>query len=271
MPSYFAIAASLLAGGLLACGDGRAPPAGDATGGDAAGLATFSVVGTVEDLSGEAIVDMFVTVSTEYCIPDRTDSAGAFEVQKVSPGSKRLVTYGETSEGGLIASVAVAFESDGDHALSEPLVLPRLTETWPLEEGAAAEQVVTTSHGLILTVPAGALRLAPFAPAELQVARVPAGKAPPFIPDGVVLVDLFALHPILSTLDPPAAVSFPPDTGLPAGTPVIFHALDYETGWLAPAATGVVDAGGRAVTGEGQGLSELTWLGLSVGSSVGDN
>ena len=90
-------------------------------------------------------------------------------------------------------------------------------------------------------------------------------QAPAFVPDGVALVDLFVLHPILSTIDPPASVTFPADTGLAPGTSVVFHSLDYDTGQLVAVATGVVDADGRPASAEGLGLAELTWVGLSVG------
>ena len=101
-------------------------------------------------------------------------------------------------------------------------------------------------------------------PDELQVARVAISDAPPIAPPGVELVDLFVLHPILSPIDPPAAIAFPADTGLAPGTRVTFHALDYELGQLVPVASGEVDAEGRAVSDEGQGIPELTWVGLSV-------
>lgn len=96
------------------------------------------------------------------------------------------------------------------------------------------------------------------------MARVPVDEAPAFVPEGVELADLFVLHPILSTLDPPASVSFPSDSGLIAGTRVRFHALDYELGQLIVVATGFVDESGRPRTDDEQGIPELTWVGLSV-------
>lgn len=118
------------------------------------------------------------TVSTEYCIPDRTDADGSFSVEEVTPGPKRLITYGETAMSGLVASVAFSFDAD---------------------------------------------------------------QTPNFVPEGLDLVDLFVLHPILSTLDPPAPLSFPSDTGLAPETRVNFHTLDYETGQLVEVASGTVD------------------------------
>ena len=225
---------------------------------------SFPVAGVITELTGAPIVDVFVTVSTEFCIPDRTGEQGGFEVQEVVAGPKRLVTYGETATTGLVASVSFSFEADAAHTFDAPIKVPRLEETWPLDEDATDEQSITTNEGLTITIPVGALQIAPFAPSELQVARVPVGDAPAFVPDGVELVDLFVLHPILSTLDPPAPVSFPSDTGLTAGTRVRFHALDYELGELVVVASGFVEESGRPRTDDGQGIPELTWVGLSV-------
>jgi len=229
-----------------------------------AGAARFEVSGQVVDLVGDPVVDVFVTVSTEFCIPDRTDAQGGFTVGEVDPGDKRLITYGETAANGLFASVAVAFSADVATTFDQPIPAPALEERWPIDPGAATEQQVTTSHGLDLSIPAGSLTVAAFAPDEVQVARVPVAQAPPFVPDGVTLVDLFALHPIQSTFDPPAPVAFPGDTGLFPGTAITFHSLDYELGLLVPVATGTVDADGRPVTDAGEGLPELTWVGIST-------
>ncbi len=252
---------------LLGC----TPPSTDepVPSGDSAdtGADRFTVSGEVLDLEGAPVVDVFVTVSTEYCIPDRTDGAGGFTVDQVDAGDKRLITYGETASNGLFASVVFAFEADAAISFADPVLAPSLNETWPVDPEAAEDQVVTTSDGLELTIPAGSLTLAPFAPEELQVARVPTGQVPPFIPDGVELLDLFVLHPIQSTFDPPASVAFPGDLGLSEGTPVAFHALNYDTGELEPVASGAVDADGRPVTADGDGLRELTWVGVSLEDS----
>lgn len=244
---------------LAACGDAK--EAANAEPGDSP---AFTVGGVITDLTGEPVIDVFVTVSTEFCIPDRTDEGGAFEVREVVAGPKRLVTYGETASSSLVASVSFAFKAEAAHVFGTPIQLPRLDDTWPLDEEADNEQVITTSEGMTLTIPVGALDLAPFAPSELQVARVRLEAAPGFVPEGVALVDLFVLHPILSTLDPSAPVSFPSDTGLAVGTRVRFHALDYELGQLVPVATGEVGEDGRPRTDDGQGIPELTWIGLSV-------
>jgi hypothetical protein len=192
----------------------------------------YEVSGQVVDLAGAPVVDVFVTVSTEFCIPDRTDEARGFTVGEVDAGDKRLITYGETAANGLFASVVFAFSADGTLTFDGPIPTPSLDERWPVYPDATSEQQVMTSDGLQLTIPAGSLSMAPFAPDEVQVARVNVDQAPPFVPDDLTLVDLFALHPIQSILDPPAPVAFPGDIGLSPGTAVTFHSLDYETGFF---------------------------------------
>ena len=119
--------------------------------------ARFAVGGRIADLGGEPVVDVFVTVSTEFCIPDRTDDDGAVEVTKVSPGAKRLSTYGETAVDGLFASVVFAFDADETTVFADPVLAPALTEVHPVDPNAAEEQVIESIDGLSLTVPAGSL------------------------------------------------------------------------------------------------------------------
>lgn len=223
----------------------------------------FAIGGRVSDLAGEPVVGAFITVSTEFCIPDQTDITGTFEVTEVSPGAKRLITYGETASNGLFASVVFAFEADETTVLEDPVLAPALTEVHAVDPSATADQVIETADGLFLTIPVGSLTVAPFAPDEVQVARVPVEQAPPFVPDDLDILELFVLHPIRSTFDPPAPVAFPANTNLDPGTAVTFHSLNYETGELVPVASGTVGADGRPATDDGQGLVELTWIALS--------
>lgn len=220
----------------------------------------FAVSGIVLDLAGSPVVDVFVTVSTDFCIPGRTDVGGHFQVEEVDPGPKRLITYGETASNGLFASVVFPFEADSELTLAAAVVTPELAERWPIDPEAGG---LVSAEGLTLEIEPRALTLAPFAPSEVQVARVPLSEAPPFVPIGVELMDLFALHPIQSTVDPPATALFPP-SGLAAGVAVVFHSLNYDTGQLEPVAGGTIDTDGRPVTNDGEGLPELTWVGWSV-------
>ena len=224
---------------------------------------TFAVSGVVLDLEARPVVDVFVTVSTEFCIPDRTAPDGSFSVGQAARGDKRLITYGETAANEAHASVAFAFEADGPHTFDVPIRTPRFSEVYPIDPEATEPQGWTTADGLTLTIEPGALSLAPFAPETLSVARVPLADAPPFVPDDLELLDLFVLHPILSTLDPPAPVQFPATT-LTEGTAIAFHTLNYDTGLLEFVARGAVDEAGRPTTHPGHGIDELTWVAISL-------
>jgi len=227
------------------------------------GFEGFEVSGQVVDLQGEPVVNVFVTVSTEFCIPDRTAQDGSFTVGSVSAGPKRLITYGETADNGLFASVSFAFDAEQAMTLDAPVVTPELVERIPLVIDSAEEQVLVSADGFELTVPAGSLELAPFMPEELQLARVPIEQAPPFAAE-LELLDLVVLHPIQSTFTSPAPLAFPADLGLAEGTAVTLHRLNYETGSVEPVATGHVDADGHPRTDEGQGIDELTWIALTL-------
>ncbi len=255
---------SLLCWLLVACG-GPTPTADADTISDTGSEApVYSISGRVLDLDDTPVVEVFVTVSSEFCVPDRTDDGGAFMVTEVDAGPKRLITYGETADSGLYASIVVAFDAAGDTDFPNPFYTPALTQIFPLDPDAADPKVFTSAEGIELTIPPGAVDIAPFAPDELQIARVPLDKAADFVPDGFELVDLVVLHPIQSTIDPPASLTLPADTGLAPGTTVRFLALDYDTGLLTPVADGTVDASGHPHTNDGEGIPELTWVGLAL-------
>jgi hypothetical protein len=252
---------------LLACVEPDAAPRAEAHTDTDVPEDGFSVVGQVVDLERNPVVDLFVTVSTEFCIPDRTDGEGGFEVGSVTDGPKRLITYGETASNGLFASVVFDFDAAGEVRLADPVVVPALVERYPVDPDSLEEQSIESEDGLELKMAPGALELAPFAPDEVQIARVPIEDAPPFVPDGVTLADLFVLHPIRSTLDPPASVVFPEVSGASPGAAVVFFALDYETGQLRAVATGSVNDQNRPATHEGEGIPELTWIGIALEES----
>jgi hypothetical protein len=227
-------------------------------------LGTSTVEGQIIDLSGAPAVELFVTISDEYCVPDRTSASGLFTVEKVKDGSQRLITYGETASNGWFASVVLPVDVAGSTTLEEPIQLPRLDERYPIDLAANEQQVIVSGDGLRLVVEPGTLTLAPFFENEILVARVPVTAAPPFVPPGVELLDLHVLHPIRSTFEPPAAIQLPPNPELTPGTPVVFHSLDYDTGLLTPVANGIVNAEGAPVTNPGEGIPELTWIGVSL-------
>lgn len=253
---------------LLGCLPSTSSPSGatdSATGSDdPTELGTRAVTGEVIDLSGAPVVDVVVTVSDEVCVPDRSSTNGSFTIEKVKDGPQRVIVYGETAPDGPFASVVVPIDVAGDTTLADPIRVPHLDERHPIDPLAQAQQVINSDDGLRLVIEPGTLTLAPFFAPEILVARVPVAMAPPFIPDGVELLDLHVLHPIRSHFEPPAAIQFPPNPELSPGTAVIFHSLDYDTGLLTPVANGTVNADGVPVTDPGQGIPDLTWIGVSL-------
>lgn len=227
-------------------------------------LGSSVVSGRVTSLEGVPVTDLFVSVSDEYCVPGRTSHSGEFLVEQVNDGPQRLITYGETATNGDYASVVFPVVVGGDTALAETLLVPSLTEKHPINLDSSQLQTVVSTEGLELDIEPGALTLAPFFEPEVLVARVLVEDAPPFVPEGVDLVDLHVLHPIRSTFEPPARLRLPANPALPPGSSVKFHSLDYDTGQLVEVASGTVGDDGIAATDEGQGIPELTWIGVSL-------
>ena len=56
-----------------------------------------------------------------------------------------------------------------------------------------------------------------------------------------------------------------PDPELTPGASATFYSLDYDTGTLTPVAEGTVNAEGAPITNPGQGIPELTWIGVAIG------
>lgn len=231
---------------------------------DGRALGTSTLRGRLIDLRGEPVAGVLVTASDDYCVPARSAEDGSFAVRRVREGEQRLITYGETSPRGRYASLVLPVTVEGDTTLREAIRLPELGESHPLDPDAAEAQTIVSADGLELDILPGSLTLAPFFEPELRVARVPLAHAPPFVPAGVELHDLFVLHPIRSSFDPPAPLRFPPDPRLRPGAAVSVYALDYETGSLARVARGVVDDAGAPTTNPGQGLRELTWIAVEI-------
>ena len=251
-----------LRGAALAALAGCRPGGGG--GGDSGGASADegTVSGIVLDAEGAPVVGLVVTVSGEFCIPDETDAAGAFTVTGVGAGPRRLVTYGETADAGRVASLAFAFAAGGEVVFDEPIHDPFLVEAGELD-GAAP---LVTPGGLEWTVEPGAFDPPPFGDATLWEARLDPALAPPFVPDGVRLLDLFALEPAGGAFDPPAAVRFPPVEGAAPGDAVRFYVLDLDAGTLVEAAEGRVDEAGRPATSpaDGGGISTLGWLAVAA-------
>ncbi|GAC1588850.1 MAG: hypothetical protein NVS3B20_16440 [Polyangiales bacterium] len=244
-----------------------APSSGDAQadlGTDAP--AAHLVRGTVVDLEGAPVANIYVTVSTEFCIPDRTAPGGTFAVKNVlAGGSKRLILYGPTASGGPYASLAFAFSGAdfADVAFAKPIVTPRLVSPLPFKKDVVESQRLTTADGFVITLRAADVHIEGFGAPKLFAIQVPLDKAPPMGDVIPRLHALYVLEPLQSTLARPAPVELPNPKGLAVGARVDIFQLDYLKGVLVPAAKGHVRDDGKIVSDDGSGVTELTWIGFA--------
>jgi len=245
----------------MACGSERLSPATDAGLNDA--LQGHTARGRVVDLSGAPVVDIYVTVSTEFCVPDRTSATGTFIVKNILPSSsKRLILYGPTAKDGPYASLSFAF-TDGDADVELPaIVTPKLETPLAYRADLTDPQRLTTSDGFAMTVRAADLHVEGFDDTKLFAVPIPIAKAPPFAVASK-LHALYVLEPLQSTLAKPAPVEFPNPNGLAAGSKVDVFQLDYWKGELVRRAGGHVRDDGKVVTDDGEGITELTWIGFA--------
>ena len=216
----------------------------------------FAVEGLWQQPDGGAVEGIAVTVSTEFCIADITDEAGAFRVEDVSPGPKRLITYGSTAEYRW-PSVSFAFDApdDGaDFSFGSSLVLPPLDAGVPVDPKAGGSVVLAA--GPELAFEAGALELAPLTDPLLRSGALDPGDAGWFsdLPAGALVV--FAVEPILSTFDPPATLTLPIE-GADDGDLLGVWSIDYDAGLFVQEGT-LLAQGGVATTDTG-GISNLGW------------
>jgi len=228
---------------------------------DDAGLPAdlFAVEGLWLQPDGGAVEGIAVTVSTEFCIADITDDAGIFRVVDVSPGPKRLITYGSTAEYRW-PSVAFAFDAPDDGAdftFPAPLLLPPLDAGVPVDPDSTAAQTIVLAAGAELSFEAGALDLAPLTDPLLRSGALDPADAAFFsdLPDGTVAV--FAVEPILSRFAPAAGMTVAID-GAAEGDRLGLWSIDYDSGLFIQEGTLVVGDDGTATTDSG-GISNLGW------------
>ena len=256
----------------LAAGCGHSSPstasAADAGGKDAIAETPggHTARGRVVDLSGAPVFDLYVTVSTEFCIPDRTAADGTFAVRNVGPGgNKRLILYGPTAKAGPYASLSFALTGadDADLDLTKPIVTPRLDAPLAYRPDVVEPQRLATADGFAITIRAADLKIEGFGEPKLYAVSIPREKAPPFGPIVDRLHALYVLEPLQSTLAKPAPIELPNPQALAVGAKVDIVALDYWKGALVPRAKGHVRADGKVVSDDGEGITELTWVGFA--------
>lgn len=252
---------------LVACGSSAAAPMATADASvDGDAKAGHAAKGKIIDLSGAPVVNVYVTVSTEFCIPDRTSTTGSFTVRNIVPSpAKRLIVYGPTANGAPHASLAFAFTGGhtGDFEFGKPIVVPRLVTPLTYDPSIVDPQRLATGDGFAITLRAGDLRIEGFDAPKLFAVQVPLEKAPPFGEPLSRLHALYVLEPLQSTVAKPAPVEFPNPRALAVGTKVDIVQLDYAKGVLTKAASGHVRDDGKVVSDDGAGITELTWIGFA--------
>jgi hypothetical protein len=253
-----------------ACGSPTPTASSVADGGDAAPAANgHAARGVVRDLAGNPVVNIYVTVSTEFCVPDRTSPSGTFTVRNVAPGgAKRLILYGPTAKNGPYASLSFAFTGadTADYDFARPIITPKLDAPLAFRADVTEPQKLTTADGFAITLRAADLHVEGFGDPKLYAVPIPLDKAPPFAAVSG-LHALYVLEPLQSTIASAAAVEFPNPKGLAVGSKVEIFQLDYLKGELVVRATGHVRADSKVVSDDGSGITELTWVGFAPASS----
>jgi hypothetical protein len=238
------------------------------------GVCILGANGAVTDLADASLPDLVMTICGGICFGTRSDSTGKFAIPI----------------GGYLDTQNYAMHADGrpDHAVdylrlaaSEPQIitttmrvpaLPPSTVQLPAD-GAPASTI--TVGDLTLSVAAGTtftLDVEDFGTTEgrtLRVAPVPLANAPSHAI--IAQVDaIYALAPSGATSSSKMGVTLKNSAGLPASAAVELLVLgdDYfstppNVGVLGVQATAHVSADGQTIqTDPGEGINEITWLGV---------
>ncbi len=222
-------------------------------------LDLFAVEGTWLQPDGGAVTGIAVTVSTEFCIADITDDAGGFRVEDVSPGPKRLITYGSTAEyrWPSVAFAFVAPDDGADFGFAGAMVLPPLDAGVPVDLDATEAQSIVLGSGAELSIEPGALTLAPLTDPVLRSGVLDPADAAFFADLPVATLAVFAVEPILSRFAPAAQLAVPLD-GVAAGDSLGLWSIDYESGLFVREGTLLQGDDGVARTVDG-GITNLGW------------
>ncbi len=253
---------------IPSCGD---PPDADADGATCVREAN----GMVEDLSGVPLPSLVMTFCGSQCYGTQSDDAGAYAIPI----------------GAFLPTEDYAIHADGrpDHAVDylrltadEPQIvtvtmrLPALPPSSVLlpPDGSPASNL--TVGDLTLVIASGTtfdLDIEDFGTGNvgrtLRVASVPLTSAPSYATAANVDA-IYALAPSGCVPSIPMGVILKNSAGLPASDAVDFLVLgdDYfstppNVGTLSVQATGHVSADGQTIqTDPGQGIQEITWLGV---------
>lgn len=233
------------------------------------------VEGRVTDLDGAPLAGLAVTVGGPARFVATTAADGSFRVEvgdRIDVGAYSVQADGRP--GYAPVYVPLAAPRDGVARLPEPMALPRYGSPGAALPDGAAGGAVSVDDVVLAVAPDTRLELSPEDLAlgplgrRLRVAPVPVDRAPAALVEADVSA-LYALAPFGLRASRPIAVTLPNRARLPAATAVEFIALGAEpytppvtAGLAVVAAFGrVSDDGASVVTGPGEGLRTLTWIG----------
>jgi hypothetical protein len=268
-----------------ACGDdGRASadlaPAPDLTGPapcsdpnpPAGSVCPFELTGHFAADPGLATESVVVSVCAGLCFNGNTDATGNFKVSidtHILLADFAFEAHGRPDAATYYAPLPSGTGSSLSYAMALPLL--RLPASGPEIVDDAAQKTVTGDDITLLIPAATKVRFSvedfgvPHGH-ELRTLRLAAPAALPF---GAGLSVLYALSPFEAAFDKKVALSIVNRTGLGAGAPVeilVQSGLLNDkppAGPMVHAANAHVSADGQSITTDpGEGIVELTWIGL---------
>lgn len=259
-----------------ACGGGGGGGGGDDDSGDPSGdpdAATSTpdggetgpgLAGFLKDEDGQIRTDKQVAACmAETCYYDQTDLNGRFYFPIDPTAEVALKTPERLGEVPRRAAALCPIRIV-DSALVEvgDLHVPALPDGAFIGPVSDDPQTLEVGDGLELTLSRGSLDAAVGDTLVDAAARLVSVDRRPelFTVEGEEIVAVYALHPFAATSSSPIAVRA--DSGLAAGTEVRFRTISEIDGTFSEPVAGLAD-GARVATGEGLGITELTWLVIS--------
>jgi hypothetical protein len=274
---------------VLSCGDGAStssptedqPPKYDAQGCFTSDnvqpgqVCVRTLAARVMGLGGEPVPNLTATACGDGCSYGRTDGSGVLRMDVRRYMSKAaLMLHGRSRW----ASYYSRFDAAGDIDKGQ-LYLPQMpfAEGIDLPQDGAAKVVTFGDVGIAIGASAKVEidRIELETPEEIRfrAVAVPIEKAPPFVAEaGGGFATVYAMTPFGTKIDPPAKVTLANTAQLPAGAAVELFIQGTELddkygtfGRFTRIADGHVSADGATIaTDQGQGIPQITWLGVRL-------
>jgi hypothetical protein len=240
------------------------------------GTCVLGAQGRVTDLDGKPLGNLTMTMCGAACFGTRSDDAGVYFIPigyLLDTENYAVHADGRPDHGVDYFRLSHAEPSVVDVNMRVPLLPPSTVRLPPDEAGVPSN---VTVGDLTLSIPAGAaFNLDPEDGEQgavgrtVRVALVPVDKAPPYAAPAH-LAAIYVMAPSGATSTAKMGVTLRNAAGLPASSAVDFMVLgdNYfstppNVGLLAVQAVGHVSADGKTIqTDPGEGIIELTWLGV---------